>query len=67
MNISINGDSFEINSGVSLHQVLEERCFIKKTGIAVALNNIVVPQAQWSTVLLNANDCILVITATKGG
>lgn len=36
-------------------------------GIAVALNNQVVPRAQWPDTPLNDRDTILIITATQGG
>lgn len=39
----------------------------KKKGIAVALNNRIVPQLFWSETLLNDKDSILIITATQGG
>lgn len=36
-------------------------------GIAVALNNQVVPKEQWALQPLQENDTILIITATQGG
>lgn len=39
----------------------------KTKGIAVALNNQVVPRVQWATTPLNDRDTILIITATQGG
>ncbi|WP_156307754.1 sulfur carrier protein ThiS [Sphingobacterium endophyticum] len=39
----------------------------KTKGIAIALNNQVIPQDSWSTTLLSENDSILIITATPGG
>lgn len=39
----------------------------KIKGIAVALNNQVVPRVQWTTTPLNDRDTILIITATQGG
>lgn len=36
-------------------------------GIAVALNNQVVPREQWPSQQLKENDSILIITATQGG
>lgn len=39
----------------------------KTKGIAVALNNQVVPLAEWPDTLLNDRDTILIITATQGG
>lgn len=39
----------------------------KREGIAVALNNRIIPQSSWSETFLNNKDSILIITATQGG
>ncbi|MCS4303648.1 thiamine biosynthesis protein ThiS [Chryseobacterium pennae] len=39
----------------------------KKKGIAVALNNRIIPLSAWAETLLNNLDSILIITATQGG
>ena len=39
----------------------------KKKGIAVALNNRIIPQSFWAETLLQNKDSILIITATQGG
>jgi sulfur carrier protein len=39
----------------------------RKKGIAVALNNSIVPQPSWPVTLLKDKDSILIITATQGG
>lgn len=39
----------------------------KQHGIAVAVNNMVVPKSDWSTHDLNETDDILIISATQGG
>jgi len=39
----------------------------KRKGIAVALNNRIIPQSFWAETILNDNDSILIITATQGG
>jgi len=39
----------------------------KKKGIAVALNNRIIPQSFWAETFLNDKDSILIITATQGG
>ncbi len=51
----------------SLKSVLESKSLFDKTGIAVAINDYVVPRSKWSETQINANDNILVITATAGG
>lgn len=39
----------------------------KKKGIAVALNNRIIPLSAWAETILNNNDSVLIITATQGG
>ncbi|WP_309762557.1 sulfur carrier protein ThiS [Chryseobacterium sp. SORGH_AS_1175] len=39
----------------------------KRKGIAIALNNRIIPQAFWKETLLVEKDSILIITATQGG
>jgi len=39
----------------------------KKKGIAVALNNRIIPQSSWPKTILSNKDSILIITATQGG
>ena len=39
----------------------------KKTGIAVALNNRIIPLSLWAETALNHQDSVLIITATQGG
>ncbi|WPO82548.1 sulfur carrier protein ThiS [Chryseobacterium sp. JJR-5R] len=39
----------------------------KKKGIAVALNNRIIPQSSWPETILRNKDSILIITATQGG
>ncbi|MDM1556546.1 sulfur carrier protein ThiS [Chryseobacterium indologenes] len=39
----------------------------KKKGIAVALNNRIIPLSAWAETSLNNLDSILIITATQGG
>ncbi len=36
-------------------------------GVAIAVNNRVIPQSEWETIRLKEQDDILIITATQGG
>lgn len=51
----------------SLEQLLLAENLKKETGIAVALNNQVIPRKDWTSTPLHPNDTILIITATQGG
>ncbi|MCT2408279.1 sulfur carrier protein ThiS [Chryseobacterium antibioticum] len=39
----------------------------KKKGIAVAVNNRIIPLSAWTETLLKDKDLVLIITATQGG
>ncbi len=66
MKITLNGITEEI-SAATLADLLETKGLADKTGIAVALNNTVVPRTEWQTTRLSENDKILLIGASYGG
>ncbi len=66
MKVFLNKESIEIDSN-KLIILLQETGFAEKTGIAVALNDMVVPRSKWETKKLSENDQVTVITATAGG
>ena len=67
MEIQLNNQSKEIASCISIQQLLDEVVGQKQKGIAVAINNSVVPKAVWDNHILQANDNILIIKAAQGG
>ena len=50
-----------------LSQLLQDLDLFESKGIAVAVNNKVIPKANWNTFQLNENDTITIIRATQGG
>lgn len=67
MEIQLNNQSKEIASCISIQQLLDEVVGQKQKGIAVAINNSVVPKAVWVNHIVQANDNILIIKAAQGG
>ena len=51
----------------TLAELLAEVGKAQATGIAVAINQSVIPRSQWEIYTLSENDAITVITATQGG
>lgn len=51
----------------SLAELMQLEAPGKSKGIAVAVNNQVVPKTQWASTVLQDRDFILIITATQGG
>lgn len=68
MELIINHQKKNFNTPLSSLAVLMHLELHGKTkGIAVAVNNQVIPKQQWDTTPLKQNDNILIITATQGG
>ena len=51
----------------SLEALLELEGAVSSKGIAVAVNNRVIPKKEWAARPLHDNDVVLIITATQGG
>lgn len=63
--ISINQQEKAIQNTI-IHLMLKE-LGIQSTGIAIAVNNKVIPRMQWETFVLAENDKVMIIHATQGG
>lgn len=66
MEVIINQKKFTLKS-TELSQALCVYGLSEQKGLAVAVNDEVVPKAQWKTFSLRENDQILIITAAQGG
>jgi sulfur carrier protein len=67
MEIILNNQSKEIREQCSLQQMLNDMLGEKQKGVAVAVNNNVVPKTSWSNHQLTHKDNVLIIKATQGG
>lgn len=67
MKIFLNNENISVESNSTLFHLLENRGFAEKSGIAVAINNTVIGKPSWKNEVLNENDRVLIISATKGG
>jgi sulfur carrier protein len=50
-----------------LSEVLSTQLKLPQSGVAVALNETIIPRSQWGNYQLSENDEILVIEAAQGG
>ncbi|MFI8187930.1 sulfur carrier protein ThiS [Streptomyces sp. NPDC085946] len=66
MNISVNGRPREIAPGTALDTVVKSLTQAP-SGVAAALNETVVPRAQWPVTALSEGDRVEVLTAVQGG
>jgi sulfur carrier protein len=67
MLVYFNENELEVDSTSNLFSMLETTGLDCQKGIAVAVNNTVVPRFQWESYTLQENDKILVIKAMQGG
>ena len=66
MRVTINGDAREIADGTSVAALVEDLGRSPK-GMAVAINEAVVPRSTWSDVSLRPDDRVEVLIASQGG
>lgn len=67
MTVFLNDKKIEFSGPLTLKEALEQQGIRQVRGIAVAVNDQVVPKSEWETYHLQENDRILVIQATQGG
>ncbi len=67
MNIRVNDQPRILGDDATLLDLLRELALAERKGVAVALNNKVVPRPEWPTRVLVEADRVLVIQAAQGG
>ncbi len=67
MNIYINNKLQELKESSTLSEALNALNISSQKGIAIAINNNVVPKHEWDTYSLNEHDQVTIIKATQGG
>ncbi|MEY2345467.1 sulfur carrier protein ThiS [Proteus mirabilis] len=66
MNITVNDERYSLDMPVTISQLLIE---LKTTfyGVALAINDIIIPRENWNTQMINEGDTILLFQAIAGG
>ncbi|WP_461148286.1 sulfur carrier protein ThiS [Spirosoma pulveris] len=67
MTLTVNHQSVEIADSASLGALLTQLAIANRKGIAVAVNNAIVPRAAWDQFVLSGNEKITILQATQGG
>jgi sulfur carrier protein len=67
MDIAVNHQVQNIPDNCSVRQLLEMVLPQSTSGIAIAVNNAIVPKTNWDHYLLQPHDQITIIRATQGG
>lgn len=67
MQVFVNHEPIQLPQAPSLQAVLEQLNITESRGIALAVNNEVVPRKSWVNHLLHDQDRITLIRASQGG
>ena len=68
MELNINNQTKQFaTESLTVQALLDLEIPSKQNGIAIAVNNTVIPKSDWDTHLIKETDDILIITATQGG
>ncbi len=67
MDLVVNGSPVSISDNASLLKLVEQLGLAERPGIAVAVNDHVIPRVSWSSRVLSTQDSVLIITASQGG
>ncbi|MCT8344896.1 sulfur carrier protein ThiS [Photorhabdus kleinii] len=66
MKITVNDQPMELMAPLAIQQLLEQ---LERTqpGMALAINQIIIPRSEWNTHQINDGDNILLFQAIAGG
>lgn len=67
MNILINNEQSVVPEGATVQEVVISLLQLNPSGMAIAINDSIVPRHLWESSKLQTNDRMLVIKASKGG
>ncbi|WP_170845577.1 MULTISPECIES: sulfur carrier protein ThiS [Parapedobacter] len=67
MEVIINHQTVVTKPEAPLSEVLRTYGVVHAKGVAVAVNETIIPQSHWNTKLLEPRDRIMVIKAAQGG
>lgn len=67
MEILINNEKKVVPDGITVSEIVFTILQLSPTGMAIAINDTIVPKQLWDSTQLQSNDKMLVIKASKGG
>ena len=67
MQITIDNESYTFDENTSLENAIDILQLEDKTGIALALNEEIIPRSEWNKTILFDEDKIIIIGAVAGG
>lgn len=66
MKLTVNSKETEVKDGCTVARLAVQLALPEK-GVAIAVNNKMVPRAEWAQRVLQSNDSLVVIKAACGG
>lgn len=67
MIVFVNNQAVLTPEATSLRSLLTQLALAEKKGIAVAVNNAIVPRLAWEHFIVSENEKITILQATQGG
>nr|WP_249665238.1 sulfur carrier protein ThiS [Mucilaginibacter sp. Bleaf8] len=67
MEVTVNQQNYIVPDDCNVQVLLSDVLHQYAQGLAVAINETIVPKTQWETHSLQSNDNIIIIKATQGG
>ena len=68
MELKINNQTKQFaTDSLTVQALLDLEIPIKQNGIALAINDTIIPKSNWNSHIIQETDNILIITATQGG
>jgi sulfur carrier protein len=67
MNIYVNDKPTEVEYDTSIHSLLKFMNIESFQGIAIGINDQVIPRDEWNSKSIKENDKVLLIKASQGG
>jgi sulfur carrier protein len=67
MLISVNNQSVTLPAASNLAGLVDHFGFRNQKGMAIAVNQQIIPKSTWVSYALNENDQVTIIHATQGG
>lgn len=67
MTIQINDEQKAVPEGTTVNDVVSSILQLNSAGMAIAINDSIVPRHLWASAQLQTNDRMLVIKAASGG
>jgi sulfur carrier protein len=67
MQITINKQNYQFEENTSLERAIETLELNETNGIALALNEEIIPRSEWNKTILFDEDKIIIIGAVAGG